>query len=63
MAIRILILYQIENNMTKETIADIQNEIDSIREYVETELCRKCEEMFVHLQHLEKLLEQYKIET
>lgn len=49
--------------MTKETIADIQNEIDSIREYVETELCRKCEEMFVHLQHLEKLLEQYKIET
>lgn len=49
--------------MTQETIVDIQNEIDSIREYVETELCKKCEEMFQHLKHLEKLLEQYKVET
>jgi hypothetical protein len=49
--------------MTKETITDIQNEIYSIREYVETELCKKCEEMSKHLQHLEKLLEQYKIQS
>jgi hypothetical protein len=49
--------------MTKETISDIQNEIDCIREYVETELCKKCEEMFRHLRHLEKLLEQHKVET
>lgn len=45
--------------MTQEQIRNIQTEIDSIREYVETELCKKCEEMFKNLAQLEKLLKEH----
>lgn len=49
--------------MTKETMVDIQNEIDSIKEYIETELCKKCEEMSQQLKFLESLLKKYETDA
>jgi len=37
-------------------ITELQVEIDSIREYISTDLCRKCEEMSIRLKECERLL-------
>lgn len=44
-----------QNNQIRE----IQQEIDYIKEYVESELCKKCDEMKSRLQHCETLLYEY----
>ena len=40
-------------------IVEIQQEIDHIKEYVQSELCKKCDEMKTRLQHCERLLHEY----
>lgn len=42
--------------MTNNQIDQIKMEIDSIKEYLATEFCRKCEEMMRRLEECEKLL-------
>lgn len=40
-------------------IVNIKLEIDIIKEYIETELCRKCDEMRQKLETLEITLDEY----
>lgn len=40
-------------------ILQIKKEIDDIKEYIESDLCKKCEEMKYKLDECEKLLKQY----
>ena len=40
-------------------IVNLKLEIDSIKEYIETELCRKCDEMRRKLETLEITLDEY----
>lgn len=40
-------------------IVNIKLEIDTIKEYIETELCRKCDEMRKKLEILEITLDEY----
>ena len=40
-------------------ILEIKQEIDSIKEYVESDLCKKCEEMTTRLKYYESLLHEY----
>jgi hypothetical protein len=40
-------------------IVNIRLEIDTIKEYIETELCRKCDEMRQKLETLEITLDEY----
>lgn len=44
--------------MKNNQIAQLKLEIDSIKEYLETELCKKCEEMSNRLQECYSLLEK-----
>lgn len=45
--------------MTKEQIHHLKLEMDKIKEYVNSAICKKCEEMTVELQKCEQLLEEY----
>lgn len=40
-------------------ILEIQQEIDHIKEYVQSELCRKCDEMKSRLEECERLIYEY----
>jgi hypothetical protein len=40
-------------------IVNLRLEIDTIKEYIETELCRKCDEMRKKLETLEVTLDEY----
>ena len=40
-------------------IVNLKLEIDAIKEYIETELCRKCDEMRRKLETLEITLDEY----
>ena len=42
----------------KYQILEIKQEIDHIREYVESDLCKKCEEMQTRLKQCESLLDE-----
>ena len=44
-------------------IMDLKIEIDSIKEYISTDLCRKCEEMSLRLKECEQLLQHIQEET
>ena len=46
-------------NCQSNRILEIKQEIDQIREYVESDLCKKCEEMRLRLKHCESLLHEY----
>lgn len=48
--------------MDSQTINELKLEIDSIKEYVYSDLCVKCREMAQRLEDCEKLLEKYKDE-
>lgn len=39
-------------------LIDIQNQIDEIQEYIDTELCKKCEEMKLKLIGLKRTIMQ-----
>lgn len=43
--------------MDHQKIIVIKSEIDNIKEYIDTEICRKCSEMTKKLDHLYELLE------
>lgn len=43
----------------KPNLLEIQNRIDEIQEYIDTELCKKCEEMKLKLVALKHILIQY----
>lgn len=43
----------------KPNLLEIQNRIDEIQEYIDTELCKKCEEMKFKLVALKHILIQY----
>lgn len=45
--------------MDKEQLKSIQDQIEEIQEYIDTELCRKCEEMKFKLTALKALCIQY----
>lgn len=45
--------------MTKLEISAIKEEIDRLKEYINTDLCKKCEEMASRLQQCEKILIEY----
>lgn len=45
--------------MTKTDITNLKIQIDSIKEYVDTELCKKCEEMKKQLEILKVQLSAY----
>lgn len=40
-------------------IINIKLEIDSIKEYLHTDVCRKCAELSIRLEECELLLQQY----
>jgi hypothetical protein len=44
--------------MNNNQVAQLKLEIDSIKEYLETELCKKCEEMSNRLQECYVVLER-----
>lgn len=44
-------------NLTPQQITDLKIEIDSLKEYIYSDLCRKCEEMSKRLNDCERLLE------
>ena len=48
-----------EKKLMKYQILEIKQEIDHIREYVESDLCKKCEEMQTRLKQCESLLDEY----
>lgn len=43
--------------MTNHQVTQLKLEIDSIKEYITTDLCKKCEEMYNRLHECQKLLE------
>ena len=43
--------------MINNQITQLKLEIDSIKEYINAELCKKCEEMYNRLQECQSLLE------
>ena len=45
--------------MLQHKIILIKNEIEEIREYLETELCTKCENMRLKLIALQSIIDQY----
>jgi len=49
--------------MTNNPITQLKLEIDSIKEYLDAELCKKCEEMYNRLQECQSLLERLSRET
>lgn len=42
--------------MTNEQISLIKDQIDHIQEYIDTDLCKKCEEMKVKLDVLKEIV-------
>jgi hypothetical protein len=44
------------NNLTPQQITNLKIEIDAIKEYVYSDLCRQCEEMSKRLIECERLL-------
>jgi hypothetical protein len=42
--------------MTPEQISDLKIQIDEIREYVKSDICKSCEDMYVRLKEYEELL-------
>lgn len=46
-------------NLKTSQILEIKQEIDNIKEYVESDLCKICEEMRNRLYQCEKLLHEY----
>jgi hypothetical protein len=45
--------------MNEEDFVKIKADIDNIKEYISTEICKKCEEMFSQLEKYQKILNQY----
>lgn len=45
--------------MNNEKINELKVQIDQLREYVEGELCKKCEEMSKQLEEYKKMLYEY----
>jgi len=45
--------------MNNDRINQLKVEIDQLKEYVEGELCRKCEEMTKQLEEYKKMLYEY----
>lgn len=41
-----------------QKIIDIQMQIDSIKEYLDTELCKKCQDMKIQLEKLNDLVSE-----
>jgi hypothetical protein len=46
--------------LNPQQIADLKSEIDEIKEYINTDLCRKCEEMSKRLEECERKLNDAK---
>jgi hypothetical protein len=46
--------------MEKEKIKEIKDKIEYIKEYVTSDLCKKCEEMYQSLIECQKLLDDLK---
>jgi hypothetical protein len=46
-------------SLNEQQIIEIKQNIDNIREYVESDLCKICEEMTNRLRQCEKLLNEY----
>lgn len=44
-------------NLTPQQITELKVEIDVLKEYISTDLCRKCEEMHTRLIECERLLQ------
>jgi hypothetical protein len=44
--------------MNQHQIKEIKEKIEYIKEYVTSDLCKKCEEMYLSLMECEKLLEK-----
>lgn len=49
--------------MTKQQFVELQLQIDQIEEYLQTEICQKCEQMRVSLIHLKQSLKKFSEET
>ena len=46
-------------SLSQDQITQIQNQIDNIKEYVNSEICKMCEEMKTKLVSCENLLNEY----
>ena len=46
-------------SLSQDQITQIQNQIDNIKEYVNSEICNMCEEMKTKLVSCENLLNEY----
>ena len=44
---------------TKQKMIELKQQIDSIKEYVDSELCKKCQEMYDSLVECQKLLQDH----
>jgi hypothetical protein len=40
-------------------IVELKQELDSIKEYVDSEICKKCQEMYIRLEECQKLIKDY----
>lgn len=43
--------------MTNNQINQLKLEMDSLKEYINTDVCKRCEEMYKRLQECQRLLE------
>lgn len=48
--------------MTQEKIIQLKLQIDSIKEYIKSDICRTCAEMQIRLDEYEEKLKEYLIE-
>ena len=46
-------------NLSQDQIMQIQDQIDSIKEYMNSDICKMCEEMKTRLVSCENLLNEY----
>lgn len=45
--------------MKKEKVQELKDKIEYIKEYVTSDLCKKCEEMYASLMECQQLLEKF----
>lgn len=45
--------------MTNDKLSEIKDQIDQLQEYINTELCKKCEEMKYRLVALKEVIIEY----
>lgn len=45
--------------LSEYEISNLKKEIENIKEYIESDLCKTCEQLRAKLEHCEELLQQF----